>query len=75
MVVPEGLPAGFLDDLPLEEQFSISEMVGKPVKFCGISSGIFRKIGWERAELAFSNRELGMNHTLYVDPSLIRPLK
>jgi hypothetical protein len=71
MVVLVGLPPGFLDDLPLEEQFAISEMVGKAVKFCGIISNS----RWERAELAFSDKKRGMNHTLYVDPSYIRAVK
>jgi hypothetical protein len=71
MVVLVGLPPGFLDDLPLEEQLGISEMVGKPIKFCGITS----TSSWERAELEFSDRKRGMNHTLYVDPSYIRIVK
>jgi hypothetical protein len=75
MVVLVGLPPGFLDDLPLEEQFAISEMVGKAVKFCGITSGIISNSRWERAELAFSDKKRGMNHTLYVDPSYIRAVK
>ena len=65
----------FLDDLPLEEQASISEMVGKPVKFCGFSSGIWSDIRWERVELEFNGEKCGMNHTLYVDPSYIRAIK
>lgn len=75
MVVLVGLPPGYLDDLPPEEQFAISEMVGKPIKFCGITSGIIGNSRWERAELAFSDKKRGMNHTLYVDPSYIRTVK
>jgi hypothetical protein len=75
MVALVGFPPGFLDDLPVEEQLSISEIVGKPIKFCGISSGMFRSSRWERAELAFSDRKRGMNHTLHVDPSFIRPIE
>ena len=71
MVVLVGLPPGFLDDLPLEEQSAISAMVGKPIKFCGITS----TSTWERVELEFSDYEHGMNHTLYVDPSFIRPVE
>lgn len=71
MVVLVGLPPGFLDDLPLEEQSVISAMVGKPIKFCGITS----TSTWKRVELEFSDREHGMNHTLYVDPSFIRSAK
>jgi hypothetical protein len=57
MVVLVDLPPGFLDDLPLKEQFTISEMVGKSIKFCGITSGIFRNSRWERAELEFSDKK------------------
>jgi hypothetical protein len=73
MVVLVGLPPGFLDDLPLEEQSSISAMVGRPIKFCGITST--SNGTWERVELEFSDYEHGMNHTLYVDPSFIRPVE
>ena len=84
MVVLVGLPPGFLDDLPAEEQSAISAMVGKPIKFCGIhtlgdwrppSSPGYCASTWERVELEFSDPEHGMNHTLYVDPSYIRPAK
>ena len=75
MVVLVGLPPGFLDDLPLEEQFAIGEMVGRPIRFCGITSGIISNSRWERAELEFNDYEHGMSHTIYVDPSFIRPAK
>ena len=75
MVVLERLPPGFLDDLPLEEQLAISGMVGRPIKYCGMSSGIFRNSRWERVELEFSDYEHGTNHTLHVDPSFIRPIE
>ena len=75
MVVLVGLPPGFVDDLPLEEQFAISEMVGKPIKFIEITSFTFRGERIERAELEFFDCEHGMGHTLYVDPSFIRILK
>ena len=74
MVVLVGLPPGFLDNLPLEEQFSISEMVGKPIKFIEITSFTFRGERVERAELEFGEYEHRM-HTLYVDPSYIRAVK
>ena len=49
MVVLVGLPPGFLDDLPLENQTAITDMIGKPVEFCGIT----RTSKWERVELRF----------------------
>jgi hypothetical protein len=75
MVLLVGLPPGFLDDLPLEEQSAISGMVGKPIKFIEITGFTYRGERVERAELAFNDYEHGMGHTLYVDPSFIRPLK
>ena len=71
MVVLVGLPPGFLDDLPLEEQAAISAMVGKPIKFCGITS----TSTWERVEVEFIDEKRGMKHWLYVDPSFIRPVE
>jgi hypothetical protein len=71
MVVLVGLPPGFLDDLPLEEQSAISAMVGKPIKFCEITG----TSTWERVELEFTDEERGMKHWLYVDPSFIRPVE
>jgi len=75
MVILEGLPPGFLDDLPPEEQAAISAMIGKPVKFVEITSFTFRGERIERAELEFSSKISRMNHTLHVDPSFIRPVK
>ena len=42
MVVLEGLPPGFLDDLPLEEQIAIKAVIGKPIKFIEITSFTWR---------------------------------
>jgi hypothetical protein len=53
MVLLVGLPPGFLDDLPLEEQAAISEMVGKPIKFIETTSFTFRGEHVERVELEF----------------------
>jgi hypothetical protein len=74
MVVLVGLPPGFLDDLPLEEQSAIREMVGKPIKFIEFTSFTFRGERVERAELEFYDHEHGMGHFLYVDPSYIRAI-
>ena len=67
MVVLDGLPPGFLDDLPLENQIAIRDMIGKPIKFNEITS-------WGRAELQFEESP-GRGHFIYVDPSFIRPVK
>jgi hypothetical protein len=64
MVVLEGLPPGFLDDLPIENQIAIRDMIGKPIKFNEITS-------WGRAELEFGDNP-GSGHFIYVDPSFIR---
>lgn len=74
MVLLLGLPPGFLDDLPLEEQAAISERVGKPIKFIETTSFTFRGEHVERAELEFMDEKRGMKHWLYVDPSFIRIL-
>jgi len=67
MVVLVGLPPGFLDDLPIENQIAIRDVIGKPVKFNEITS-------WGRAELEFGENP-GKGHFVYVDPSLIRPVE
>lgn len=74
MVVLVGLPPGFLDDLPLEEQIAISGRVGKPIKFIEITSFTWRGERVNRAELEFYDHQRGMGHSLYVDPSFIRTL-
>jgi hypothetical protein len=69
MVVLVGLPPGFLDDLPLENQIAIRDVTGKPIRYCGITI----TSTWQRVELEFhENSERG--HTLYVDPSFIRAI-
>jgi hypothetical protein len=75
MVLLEGLPPGFLDDLPPEEQLAIRDMVGKPIRFIEITCSTFHGERVERVELEFSSEISRMNHTLYVDPSYIRPIK
>ncbi|HXS98741.1 MAG TPA: hypothetical protein VN736_29295 [Candidatus Limnocylindrales bacterium] len=75
MVVLEGLPPGFLDDLPLEEQVAIRAVIGKPIQFIEITSFTCRGERVERVELQFFDYERGMGHSLYVDPSFIRILK
>ena len=67
MVVLVGLPPGFLDDLPLENQVDIRDMMGKPIKFNEITS-------WGYAELEFGDNP-GRGHFIYVDLSFIRALE
>ena len=75
MVVLTGLPPGFLDDLPLEDQIAIGDMVGKPIKFIELTSFICHGERVERAELEFYEDQRGIGHFLYVDPSFIRPVE
>ena len=64
MVVLTGLPTGFLDDLPKEEQLAISSAVGKTL--------ILNKYDEDgRAELEFKE-ENGTVHFLYVSPAFVR---
>jgi len=59
------LPAGFLDDLPEEDQRAISAVVGTPVSLVG-----FDDIG--RAELEFQEQD-GTFHTIFVAQEFIQP--
>lgn len=63
-VVLTEVPAGLLDDLPLEDQRTIAEVVGKPV--------LLNQYDEEgRAELEFTDRD-GVIHFIYVSPKVIR---
>jgi hypothetical protein len=59
-----GLPSGFLDDLPEEDQLAIAAAVGKPVQL-----NEFDENG--RTELEFTDNE-GISHTIWINPALIR---
>jgi uncharacterized damage-inducible protein DinB len=61
-----GLPAGFLDDLPTEDQRAISGVAGKSIVLRGYEQG-------GRAALEFD--EPGTSHVIFVDPKFIRPTK
>jgi len=65
-VLLKGLPPGFLDDLPIEDQQAISEMVGKPILLVD-----FEDDG--RVELEFDEPG-GQKHLIYVDLNFIRPV-
>jgi hypothetical protein len=62
-VVLRTLPAGFLDDLPPEDQEAISKAVGRPITLKGYEAD-------GRAELEFADSE-GVIHFIYVDPKYI----
>jgi hypothetical protein len=62
-----GLPAGFLDDLPEEDQRAISEVVGRAILLRGYDED-------GRAELEFAERD-GTGHTIWVRPKFITEAK
>jgi hypothetical protein len=64
MVILTGLPPGFVDDLPAEDQKAIAEIIGQPVRLEGFDDG-------GRAEVEFVDSE-GVTHFLYVDPQFVR---
>ncbi len=65
-VVVTALPAGFLDDLPREDQQAITAGIGKPILLKEYDEA-------GRAELELTD-DKGVIHFIYVDPSLIRNL-
>jgi hypothetical protein len=65
MVILTGLPSGFVDDLPPEDQKAITERIGQPVLLESFDDD-------GRAELEFVDSE-GVIHFVYVDPQFIRP--
>jgi hypothetical protein len=66
MVILTGLPAGFVDDLPPEDQKAITQIIGQPVRLEGFDDD-------GRAEVEFTDSK-GVFHFLYVDPRFIRPV-
>lgn len=58
-------PQALVSGLPEEDQAAIRAVVGKPIKFAGIAYG--------QAELEFRDGD-GDDHTIWVDPDLIRPV-
>jgi hypothetical protein len=67
MVVLNALPPGFLQDLPEDDQYAISEKVGQPVEFVGYDDD-------GRAELTFTDKG-DVTHFIYVNRDFIRPLE
>jgi hypothetical protein len=64
LVFLKGLPPGFVDGLPEEEQKAITSRVGRPILFIK-----YDRDG--RAELEFMDKDDGI-HMLYVQPKYIR---
>ena len=64
-VILTALPAGFVDDLPEEDQRAISAVVGTAILLVG-----FDDIG--RAELEFQEQD-GTYHTIFVARKFIQP--
>jgi hypothetical protein len=63
-VIVTAVPAGFLDDLPNEDQQAINAVIGKPVLLKEYDDA-------GRAELEFTD-DHGTIHLIYVHPSFIR---
>jgi len=66
-VVLKGLPPGFIDDLPLEDQQAISSVVGKSVVLLGYDED-------GRAELEFTAKD-GVIHCIWVQPKFVAAVK
>jgi len=64
-VILNALPAGFVDDLPEEDQRAISAAVGTAILLVG-----FDDIG--RAELEFQEQD-GTHHKIFVAREFIQP--
>lgn len=67
MVLLVGLPSGFLDDLPEEEQRALREMVGKPILLSEYDEH-------GQAVLEFTEADGGTGHTIYLDPRFIKAI-
>ena len=63
-VILTGLPPGFADDLPNEDQRALLQAVGKAATLNGYDED-------GRAELEFKDRD-GIFHTIWVDPKFTR---
>jgi hypothetical protein len=64
LVVLLSVPATLMSGLPEADQIAIRSVIGKPVKFAGITYG--------QAELEFSDSH-GDEHTIWVDADRIKP--
>ena len=64
LIVLISVSATLFSGLPKEDQTAIRSVIGKPVKFAGITYG--------QAELEFKD-DRGDEHTIWVDTDRIRP--
>jgi hypothetical protein len=64
-VILTGLPSGFLNDLPSEDQRAVSQVLGKPVVLKDYDED-------GRAELEFADCD-GVTHFIFVSTDAIRP--
>ena len=62
-VVLAGLPPGFVDDLPSEDQQALLDVIGKAVFLNGYDQD-------GRAELEFKDKQ-GVVHFIYLDPRFV----
>ena len=67
IVAVTGVPPGFVDGLPIEDQQALTSIVGKPVLFVGYDDA-------GRAELEFKDRN-HVTHFIYVEPSTVRLIR
>ncbi|MGC1998327.1 MAG: hypothetical protein WA658_00630, partial [Candidatus Acidiferrales bacterium] len=65
LVFLKGLPPGFVDGFPAEEQRAIAARIGRPILFIK-----YDRDG--RSELEFMDKDDGI-HMLHVEPTYIRP--
>lgn len=64
LVIVLSIPSALLSGLPEDDQDAILSVVGKPVKFAGMSYG--------QAEIEFRDPR-GDEHTIWIDADQIRP--
>ena len=64
LVIIMSVPRTLLSGLPEDDQIAIRSVIGKPVKFAGISYG--------QAEIEFRD-DRGDEHTIWIDAEQIKP--
>ena len=66
LVILLSVPSNVINGLPKNDQMAIRSVIGKTVKFSGIS--------FDQAEIEFKDGH-GDTHTIWVDPDRIRPVE
>jgi hypothetical protein len=66
LVILLSVPSNVINGLPKDDQMAIRSVIGKTVKFSGIS--------FDQAEIEFRDG-YGDTHTIWVDPDRIRPVE